>query len=93
MAEYHRYLGMVEGVVTGEWPKIKIAPSCTGLIAELGAFRKDVDATPFVEALLLAVCAPGRGVGLGEVRETAWPPRGRQTQRNGRLMARKFAGR
>ena len=92
LAEYHRYLGMVEGRVTGEWPKIKIAPGCTGLIADLGAFRKDLPAAPFVEALLLAVCAPRTVPDAPDIRQTAWPAAGR-SGRGGTLLSRKFARR
>jgi predicted phage terminase large subunit-like protein len=93
LREYHRYLGMVEGRVTGEWPKIKIHPSCVGLIAELGAFRKDLDVSPFVEALLLAVCAPRTVPETPEVREMPWPPVGRLQGRSARLMGKRFARR
>jgi predicted phage terminase large subunit-like protein len=93
LGEYHRYLGMVEGRVVGEWPKIKIHPSCTGLIADLGAFRKDVPPAPFVEALLLAVCAPRTVPDAPDIRETAWPQTGRTAARGATLLARKFARR
>jgi predicted phage terminase large subunit-like protein len=92
LREYHRHLGMVEGRVVGEWPKLKIHPSCTGLIADLGAFRKDVAPAPFVEALLLAVCAPRTVPDTPEIRDTPWSA-GRQSGRGGTLMGRRFARR
>ena len=84
LGEYHRYMGMVEGKVVGEWPKLKISPACKALIAELGAFRADQDAPPFVGALLLGVCAPPVNAAKREVREVmysqqpgvrSWTPR------------------
>ena len=93
LREYHRYLGMVEGRVVGEWPKLKISPQCKQLIAELGAFRKDVPAAPFVEALLLAVCAPRTVVEVPEVRNTPWPAVGRSAGRSATLLGKRFARR
>ena len=88
--EYHRYIGMVEGRVVGEWPKIKVSPACTGLIAELGAFRKDVAASPFVEALLLAVCAPRTVPDSPEIREMAYPSVARSGRRSATLLSKRF---
>jgi len=93
LREYHRYLGMVEGRVVGEWPKLKIHPTCVGLIAELGAFRKDVPAAPFIEALLLAVCAPRTVSDALEIREMPWPAVGRPAGRSATLMGKRFARR
>jgi hypothetical protein len=93
LQEYHRYLGMVEGRVVGEWPKLKIHPSCVGLIADLGAFRKDVPPAPFVEALLLAVCAPRTVTDALEIRDTPWPVQGRAAGRGATLMSKRFARR
>lgn len=57
--EYARYMDMVEGRITGEWPKIKFAASCTSTISALGAVRKSEEITdPFLRALLLGVSAP-----------------------------------
>lgn len=94
MAEYTRYMDMVDGQVRGEWPKLKISPQCPRLIGELGSFRRDRldDAPAFVQALLLGVCAPQR-VAQREVVEMPLP----QTRvggggiRNQRLLARRFA--
>jgi predicted phage terminase large subunit-like protein len=55
---YLSYMAAVEGEVRGEWPKLKISPECQRLIAELGSFRTDLEPPPFVNALLLGVCAP-----------------------------------
>jgi predicted phage terminase large subunit-like protein len=58
MEAYQNYMAAVEGVVRGEWPKLKISPACPRLISELGSFRTDLEPPPFVDALLLGVCAP-----------------------------------
>ncbi len=60
ISKYAEYMSMVDGVVHGDWPKLKISPECVRLIAQLGSFRRDKmdEAPPMVRALLLAVCAP-----------------------------------
>jgi predicted phage terminase large subunit-like protein len=73
LAEYHRYMGMTEGKVIGDWPKLKISPECKCLIAELGAFRRDQDPPAFVEVLLLAVCAPLTMANAPDIRAMQWP--------------------
>jgi predicted phage terminase large subunit-like protein len=57
MEAYQNYMAAVEGEVRGEWPKLKISPECPRLISELGSFRTDLEPPPFVDALLLGVCA------------------------------------
>ena len=81
LAEYHRYLGATENRVVGDWPKLKISPSCKQLIAQLGAFRQDQDPLPFVEALLLGICAPRTMAEKSEIREMHWPAQKSQTRR------------
>lgn len=60
IGKYTEYMAMVDGQVHGEWPKLKLAPECVQLIAQLGSFRRDKidEVPPMVRALLLAVCAP-----------------------------------
>ena len=91
LQEYQRYMGRVDGRVIGDFPKLKISPDCPMLIAELGGFRKDSDPAPFVEALLLGVCAPRTFVRTGQVREISWPPPSREASRGQGLMKRKFS--
>lgn len=93
LTEYHRYMAMVEGKVSGEWPKIRISPDCQQLISQMGTVRRDKldEVPPFVEALLLGVSSPRRN---RTTEVTARPfvlPGGGGVGRNQRLMARKFA--
>jgi hypothetical protein len=90
LAEYHRYIGMTEGKVVGDWPKLKISPDCPQLIAQLGAFRHDQDPPPFVEALLLGVCVP-QTMQSTEVKEMRWPQTTAAGSRSRGAMGRRFS--
>lgn len=92
LAEYHRYMGMVEGKVIGEWPKLKIHPSCPQIISQMGTVRRDkLDELPaFVEALLLGVSAPKRNPER-QVVEKPYIIGGGTNLKNQRLLGRKFA--
>jgi predicted phage terminase large subunit-like protein len=73
--EYNQYISAVEGKVFGEWPKIKIAASCKGVIRALGGFRRNDDiADNFLRALLIGVSAPDSVMMRAEVpKERAYP--------------------
>jgi hypothetical protein len=92
MAEYKAYMAKVDGRVDGEWPKLRISPSCVNLIAQMGTVRRDkLDEVPaFVEALLLGVSVRDRV----EKRELTARPflvaSGNQL-RNQVLLSRKFS--
>lgn len=93
LGEYQRYMDMVEGKVSGEWPKIRISPDCQQLISQIGTVRRDkLEELPaFVEALLLAISSPRR---MRNHEITTRPfvlPGGGGVNRNQALLARKFA--
>lgn len=89
LSAYADYMAAVDGEVRGEWPKLKILPACKQLIAELGVFRQDLDAPPFVATLLLGVSAPP---GVKKRRVVEIPVSQRVPQiRNQSALSRKFA--
>lgn len=92
LSEYHRYMGMVDGKVIGEWPKLRIFPECKHLIAEMGTLRRDKleEAPPFVETLMLGVSAP-RHYKAPEIVARPFLIGGKPKMRNQGLLARKFA--
>jgi len=76
LAEYNRYMAAVEGRVAGEYPKFKLASSCTGAIAALGAARRDEDLTSnHMRAILLGLSAPSMAKPKPKITERPWNPR------------------
>lgn len=56
---FNEYMAAVEGQTYGDWPKIKFGASLTNTIAGIGTVKKGDDITnPFVNALLVGICAP-----------------------------------
>lgn len=92
--QYNSYISAVEGKVFGEWPKIKIAASCKGVIRALGGFRRTEDATDhFLRALLIGASAPANALMTQKVPQDAPYPFA-APQGNGRSrMARRFGRR
>lgn len=89
--QYQAYMAAVNGKVYGEWPKIKIAASCKGVIRALGGFRRAEDiADSFLRALLIGVSAPDNALtAIQAPKEQPYPfvlPQGnRRSRRFGRV--------
>lgn len=90
LSAYQDYMSAVDGEVRGEWPRIKIASGCKALIAELGAFRMDLDPPAHVEALLVGVSAPRRAP-ASEVRVVPIETKRGLRAREQSLLSRRFA--
>jgi predicted phage terminase large subunit-like protein len=93
--QYNAYISAVEGKVFGEWPKIKIAASCKGVIRALGGFRRNEDATDhFLRALLIGASAPANALMTQKVPKDAPYPfavPGSGSGRMGRRFGRRVA--
>jgi predicted phage terminase large subunit-like protein len=56
---FNEYLAATEGQTYGDWPRIKFATSVSGVISGIGTVKKGDDiVNPFVNALLVGICAP-----------------------------------
>lgn len=88
---YSEYMMAVEGVISGEWPKLKISSQCRNLISALGCARREeqIDTPdPFLRALLIGVSAPLSVMSKGGMKEVAATTIGRPQP-----QMRRFRGR
>lgn len=92
--EYQAWMAAVEGRVIGEYPKLKIDPSCKQLISALGSARRGDDLpNPYMRAALIGTSAPPdvksstiKTMDLGSFQK-------QQQQRNAPVVRRRRAGR
>lgn len=72
---YNAYMAAVDGIVLGEWPKVKFAASCKGAVAGMGTARRGEDVTdPYLRALLIGISAPPSVMTKKEPKLSAWNP-------------------
>ncbi len=59
VTEYNRYMDAVEGIIRGEWPKLKISDACPNIISALGSARRgQKEGGPFLDVVLIGASAP-----------------------------------
>lgn len=73
--KYKEYMAAVEGKVYGEYPKIKFAAGCTGVIAAIGAAQREEDlVSDYLQALLIGISAPASPVSAKVGKLVPWNP-------------------
>lgn len=79
---YQAYMAAVDGQVHGEWPKIKFSSELPRTVASVGAAKREKDITdPFLNALVIGVCAPKSVMSAKPMRETLYNPHQMQQNR------------
>jgi hypothetical protein len=80
---YQAYMAAVDGQVnTDIWPKIKFSSELPRTVASVGAAKREKDITdPFLNALVIGVCAPKSVMSAKPMRETLYNPHQMQQNR------------
>jgi len=92
--EYQQWANAVEGRVTGEFPKLKIDPSCKNLISALGSARRGDDLpNPYMRAALIGTSAPGDVKSSTMSVMTSQQFAAKQQQKRAPSRGRRYAGR